>query len=343
MPVFTPKKTDRQNQIAQPDQYVVYGWQRSYFTHKLMAALTFYGADWRYADKTKDNADEIRLRSGTHQVPVLHTPENWMIADTTPLLHLLDARFPERRMFPEGRLGIVTQILEEYFDEWIARTTVHWRWNYEENHELLSMDAAHGDPEIAKTLVVWGGKVCRATGVSSEVQKQAAEDEYHRIMVAAESQLQTTKYLLGDRPTALDCIVLAGLRAHFLFDPAPKKALYDRYPVVVRWVEEGADAWDGGGDLAPLSELTPFAHMVLGEMKRTYGPFALGNRDARAQQQKAFVIPVYGEDVSYLARPYIEQSRGMIVDRINRELDGDQKQAFLSWLEGHGLAEVFRS
>ena len=241
MLMFTPDRSDPGNQIKMPTQYVVYGWQRSYFTHKLMAALHFYGADWRFEDKTAANERELRLRSGTHQIPVLHTPENWMLADTTPIMRLLDGRFPRRAMFPDGPVGLLVNILEEYFDEWVARTTVHWRWNYVENHDLLANDAAHGDPEVAAVLKEWGGKVCRATGVSSEIQQAAAEKEYHRLMAAAEAQLAQSDYLLGDRPTAVDCIFLAGLRAHFLYDPASNRALRTRYPVTVKWVESGAD------------------------------------------------------------------------------------------------------
>lgn len=317
--MFIPAKSDRENQLERPEHYVVYGWQRSYFTHKLMAALHFYDTEWQFEAKTQANEREIRLRSGTHQVPVLHTPENWMIADTTPLLQMLDARIPDRRMFPADTLGVLTHTLEEYFDEWIARTTVHWRWNYPENHELLAMDAAYGDEEAAKMMIVWGGKVCRATGVSSEVQQRAAEDEYYRIMDAVASQLETTRYLLGDRPTALDCIVLAGLRAHFLYDPAPSRMLRDRYPTVVRWAEEDADAWDGSGELAPFPQSTPFARFVLSEMKQTWVPFALGNRAALAAGEKAFVIPMYGEDVSYLARPYVERSAQMLAAHVSRQ------------------------
>lgn len=340
--MFIPQKTDKKNQIARPDKYVVYGWQRSYFTHKLTAAMHFYQAPWEFLPKTSENAEEIRLRSGTHQIPVLHTPENWMIADTTPLLHMLDGRFPERAMFPKGKLGILVQILEEYFDEWIARTTVHWRWNYPENHELLSMDAAYGDAAIAQALVTWGSKVCRATGVDSEIQKKEVEKEYYRILDAAEAQLQQTDYLLGDRPTALDCIVLAGLRAHFLYDPAPKKAIYEKYPIVVRWVEESADQWDGSGNLVEFPETTPFGHFILKEMQETYQPFALGNSEALQQKQKAFIVNIYGEEVSYLARPYIEQSRQMIVDRIHNDLTPEDHEQFLNWLESVGLESVFK-
>lgn len=311
--MFIPSKDDHQNLMPRPDRYVVYGWQRSYFTHKLMAALDFYGADWEYRDKTRDNERELRLRSGTHQIPVLHTPEHWMLADTTPILYLLDGRFPARRLFPEGPMGVLAHLLEEFFDEWIARTTVHWRWNYSENHELLSLDAAHGDPDLAATMVTWGAKVCRATGVSSNTQQAAAEAEYHRLMAAAEAQLKLTPYLLGDRPTALDCIVLAGLRAHFLYDPAPNRVLRDRYPVVVDWAERRAAADRGGAVSAVSLSMTPFAKTVLAEMATTWQPFALANRQALASGERAFVINIYGEAVSYLARPYIEQSRQMLL------------------------------
>ncbi len=333
--MFTPSRDSEQNQISRPDQYVVYGWQRSYFTHKLMAALHFYGADWRYVDKTAENEREIRLRADTHQIPVLHTPENWMIADTTPILRLLDGRFPHRRLFPQGAPGLLVHALEEYFDEWIARTTVHWRWNYEENHALLASDAAHGDAAQAANMVVWGAKVCRATGVSSATQQAAAEQEYHRLMAAAELQLGQTPFLLGDRPTAMDCIVLAGLRAHFLYDPAPDRALRARYPTVVNWAERSADDWQGQGKALDGERLTPFGELVLSEMAATWQPFVLANRQALANGDKAFVIDMYGEQVSYLARPYVEQSRQMLAQHAV-EL-GEAAAAALSVFRRFGL------
>lgn len=174
--MFIPNRNDEKNKLDQPapNNYHLYGWEQSYFTRKLEAALIFYGATYELRPKTPENSREVQLRSGTHQVPVLHTPENWMIADTTPIIRMLDDRFPGRALFPAGELGVFTHIIEEYFDEWIARTSVHWRWNYPENYELLSMSAAGDDPEIAKQIADWGLRVCRATGVSSEIQKQEA-------------------------------------------------------------------------------------------------------------------------------------------------------------------------
>lgn len=324
--MFTPNRNLASPSLPTPavGSYTVYGWDRSYFTRKLTAALTFYGASYQVQRKTPEYTEEIHVRSGTHQIPVLHTAENWMLADSTPIIQLLDGRFPDRAMFPIEELGFLVHLLESYCDEWLARTTVHWRWNYSENHELLSMDLAEGHAEIAAKFADWGSRVCRATGVSSEIQKTAAEEEYFRILTAAEAQLIKTAFLLGERPTALDCVILGGLRAHFNYDPAPKKAIESRFPTVIEWCTERADNWNGAGSLNGMSEMTDFAKFLLTEMADTFVPFSLANKEALRAKQKAFVIRMYDEDVSYLARPYVETSRQMLVAHFNKLTETQQ-------------------
>jgi glutathione S-transferase len=321
-------------------RYIVYGGELSYFTRKLEAALIFYGIDYEIRAKTPDIRELVETRAGTHQVPVLHTPENWMIADTTPLLSLLDARLPHRRLFPAGPLGVLVHVVEEYFDEWIARTMVHYRWHYPASAEFASLRMAAGNAEAAARVRDWGPRACRATGTDSETQQRAAEAEYARILAAMESQLAETPYLLGDRPTAVDCVLLGGLRAHTNMDPDPK-AVTAGYPRVVAWSEGGADGWDGSGTLAPFPESTAFARFVLTEMVETYQPYVLANRDAQSAGAKAFHARVYDEDVSYLSRPYPEQSRQMIVDRIENQLSTEEREVIRGWLDAVGLRTVF--
>ena len=322
-------------------QYLVYGGELSYFTRKLEAALIFYGADYEMRSKNQDNREEIELRSGTHQVPVLHTPENWLIADTTPLIHMLDARFPDRRLFPAGEIGVLVQVLEEYFDEWIARTMVHYRWHYPRSAEFASQKMAGGNAKAAARVRDWGPRACRATGTDSEHQQQAAEAEYLRILQAMEGQLAATAYLLGERPTALDCVLLGGLRAHTNMDPDPKEVTAE-FPRVVAWSEGAANAWSGEGALAEFPKSTPFARFVLGEMATTYQPYALANRDAQHAGAKAFHVNVYDEEVSYLSRPYPEQSRQMISEKISTRLDATQRLAVTDWLRSANLVDCFQ-
>ena len=266
--------------------YTIYGGELSLFTRKLEAAMIFYGAPFQVAAKNADNREVVETRSGTHQVPVLHTPENWMIADTTPLLDLLDGRFPTRRMFPSGELGGLVHVLEEHLDEWVARVMVHYRWHYPDSAKFASERMAGGDAAAAERVRSWGPRACRATGTESTHQQQAAEAEYERILGAAEKQLQESAFLLGDRPTAVDCMVLGGLRAHTNMDPDPKKVVAN-YPTVVEWATSRADQWRGDGELAPVNQPTAFAEHLLGEMADTYGRFAAANRAAQAAGAKA--------------------------------------------------------
>jgi glutathione S-transferase len=321
-------------------RYVVYGNELSYFTRKLEAALSFYGASFEMRTKDPAVAAVLESRSGTHQVPVLQTPENWMIADTTPLLDLLDGRFPFRRLFPPGPLGVLCHVVEEYFDEWVARTMVHYRWHYPESAEFASLRMARGQSEVAARVRSWGPRACRATGTDSPHQQRAAEAEYVRILDAIDAQLGVTRYLLGDRPTAVDCIVLGGLRAHTNMDPDPRKTTA-AYPRILAWSDGGADTWDGSGELAPFPESTAFARFVLAEMVGTYRPFVLGNAAAQLAGAKAFHVETYGEDVSYLSRSYPEQSRGLIKDRITRRLTPAERRSTLEWLDATGLRDCF--
>ncbi len=322
-----------------PEHYVVYGGELSLFTRKLTSALHFYGASWELRSKADHPDENVEVRSGTHQVPVLHTPENWMIADTTPLLLLLDGRFPARRMFPDGPLGVLVHVLEEHFDEWIARVMVHYRWHYPDSARFAALRMSAGDAQAAQRIAQWGPRACRATGTESPSQQRAAEAEYERLLAAAERQLQDTAFLLGDRPTALDCIVLGGLRAHTNMDPDPKRVTA-RFPVVVDWAQRRADTWDGGGELAPFPDSTAFAHHVLGEMPSTYVPYVLANRAAQAAGARACTATTWGEQVSYLSRPYPERSRAMVRAHIDR-LPADQRTTVEDWLQAVELAAAF--
>lgn len=316
--------------------YVLYGSRPSLFSRKLQAALTFYEAPFEFRTDAAER-QPVAARAGTHQVPVLTTPDGWAIADTTPIIDMLDGRFPKRALFPQGPLGVLTHLVEEHLDEWVARVMVHYRWHYPESARFVA--GLMAEPGRAEEILAWGPRACRATGTETPFHQQAAEAEYVRLLDAADAQLAETRYLLGDRPTAVDCMMLGGFRAHTLHDPDPRKVV-ERYPRLVAW-NAAADAWDGGGELAPFPESTPFARHVLAEMAAHYLPFLLGNADALAEGRKAFVVDTYGEAASYLARAYPERSRAMIRARIASRLSAPDREAVEDWLQAAGLADGF--
>jgi glutathione S-transferase len=127
--------------------YGLYGSTPSLFTRKLEAALIFYRAPFEFISKpSHPDPKGLEARVGTHQVPVLQTPEDWVIADTTPIIEMLDHRFPQRRLFPPGPLGVIAHLVEECLDEWVARVMVHYRWHYPDSAAFASEVIADGDP-----------------------------------------------------------------------------------------------------------------------------------------------------------------------------------------------------
>lgn len=330
--------------------YVIYGLRLSYFTGKVEAALRWHDLPYRVESKTLLNKWNLEKRAGTHLIPVVITPENWAIWDSTPIISLLDARNPQRRLVPQGSLGALVRVLEEWFDEWVPRNALHYRWHYPETAALASRAIAREHvpfaPEMllgrfARTVQDWGNRACRANGTSDPEQQKAAEAEMHRVYEALEAQLGETRYALGDRPTAVDAVLMGGFDAHFFPDPAPKRQL-ERYERVMRWIEQGK-RWDGEGDLAPFPESTPFARAILREMGGAYKGFIEGNAKAQANKEKAFIATVVGEPVSFLSRAYPELSRRALCEFLQRHLSAPERAEVLAWLQQWELDSIFRA
>ena len=126
---------------------------------------------------------------------------------------------------------------------------------------------------------------------------------------ALETQLGSTRYALGDRPSAVDTILLGGLRAHTNADPIPDLSGYTR---VLQWEAECGNGWDGKGDLSPFPHSTPFAQHMLALTRDEYTRFVSANAHALGAGEKVFEIETYGESTTYLAREYPERSRRIL-------------------------------
>jgi len=329
------------NKKSPTDEYIVHGGARSLFTRKLTAALDFYGARYRIEPRGPFADDDLAIRANTQQIPLIHTPEDWVLADTTPILRLLDGRFPARRLFPAGPLGVLVSVVEEVLDEWVARVMVHYRWHNPENARyVLSQGAGRQltlDELKAHPVFHWGPRACRATGTEHPAQQQAAEREYLGMLDALETQLGSTRYALGDRPSAVDTIILGGLRAHTNADPIPDLSGYTR---VLTWEAECENGWDGAGELAPFPHSTPFAQHMLALTRDEYTQFVSANAHALAAGDKVFQIETYGEMTTYLAREYPERSRRILQTHAYDTLSQQDRSQVLVWLEAETLTDI---
>jgi glutathione S-transferase len=287
--------------------------------------------------------------SGTHLVPVVRTPDRRLLWDSTPIITHLDACGGAALLHGEGTRGVLVRVIEEWLDEWLPRVVLHYRWNHPEcavhagaalAREVLPVGPSGVRRAIGRSIQTWGLKACRALGVDTPQQQAAAEAEARRIFEALEEQLGQTRFALGDRPTAVDATLLGGLRAHFLTDPVPRRLL-ESFPRVVAWATDTPRATPEG-DLPTFPETTAFGRFVLAEFAGPYRRVVLANAHALTSGDKSFTTEVYGQAQSYLTRPYPERSRQMVIEVI-AGLDAQRQADVLSWLDTHGLQEVFRA
>ncbi|MEE4301522.1 MAG: glutathione S-transferase family protein [Pseudomonadales bacterium] len=227
------------------EHYRLYGGEISYYTGKARAYLRFKGIPFDEVHATRDIYREIILpRVGWPVIPVVVTPEDETLQDTTDIIDTLEVRFPGRSVYPAGpRQRLAALLLEVYGDEWLKIPAMHYRWNHNtdwiiEQFGLLSKPDA--SPEEAREI---GAKTCRPFRGSlpplgvNETTMPAIEASYEALLGELDAHFAQHSYLFGDRPSIGDFGLIGPLYAHQFRDPASGELMHRLAPHVVAWVE----------------------------------------------------------------------------------------------------------
>jgi len=289
-------------------EYGLVGNELSFFTRKLEAQLRYQGIPWYWHFKTEERRAGIEARAGTHFIPVLITPDKWMIHDTIAIGPLLNDRFAEAPVIPGTPLQrACCFVLEDVFNHWLGRVCVHTRWCYPDNVAWVgprfgantvlnrSIDEPLTDRELADLAPIgemmyesFGRNVCEYNGVGPG-QGDAVRADFNRMLQVLSIHFAENDFLLGPRPSLADFALAGACKAHFVTDPVPLEwlgrhrdmllaytdRLYgDRNPVENRWPDD---------DAVPLT-LTA----VLDYARDTYFEFARANIAAGLAGEKYY-------------------------------------------------------
>ncbi len=244
------------------NMYQLLGSEVSYYTGKVRAYLRFKGIDFEEVNASKKVFKEIILpKTGVAFIPVLITPENQAIQDTTEIIDFLETRFPEASVYPEAPLQRLTALLFElYGDEWLKIPAMYYRWWFkEENYEFIISEFGKGAvPDVsAAEQRQTGEKIAGYFGGSlpvlgiTEKNHQQIESWYEDFLDLFSRHLEQTDFLLGSRPSIGDFGLMGPLYAHLYRDPYPGKLMKQRAPLVALWVERMNDPQPPTGDFLP--------------------------------------------------------------------------------------------
>jgi glutathione S-transferase len=289
----------------------------SYFSGKMQAYL-------RYKEIPHDTVEPkwggellntIYPNTGLMKVPVVRTPDNEWLADSTPMIDWFEKKHPQGTVIPSDPLQtFFCRLLEDYADEWLWRPALHYRWSYAADAHALSRRFAEtflSDQPMPKAMTAAMLRerqhriYVRGDGVTDETREHV-ESVYLNTLDRLQAIFEKQAFLLGDKPSLADFGFFASMFRHFSLDPTPSLIMQSRAPAVFEWV---ARLWNSKhstttGDWAAAGTLPSGWTPILRDIGEAYLPYlhanAVGWRDGR----KTFDFAVQG--VTYRNLPVVQ-------------------------------------
>jgi glutathione S-transferase len=304
---------------------------RSYFRYKQIPH------EWVVRDMAR--MPEFQKYARLPLIPLVVTPEDEGIQDSTPIIEKLEALFPEPPIHPDDpALAFLSALVEEYADEWGNKHMFHYRWTYEPDQDanadrIARMSLGDADDEaIAKmAAAVKERMIPRLSFVGSNATtRDRIESSYRRLLSIVDEHLAGRSYLFGARPAFGDFGLFAQIYECWT-DPTAGALLRQSSPRVEAWVErmlepkpEGrVEAWvermlepkpEGGfetrEDLLPT--LRP---LIEHEIAGLFLPWSAANAKALSLGEKEFSVTLEGSAFTQATQKYHARSLKALKER----------------------------
>ena len=331
-----------------PGPYTIFGSPRSFLTEKVENTLRFMDLPYDFVNKQPHDGSAIEKRANCGAIPLLQTPEDWVIWDSTPIAELLDGRFRERAVVPRSAVQrIGAKLLEDWFEEWFTRPAMYTRWNYPESVEAVfgggAAQALFGKPlpelttaereqiqPVIDQMEPFRRTMAEEAGQMGATTLEAGRDIlewFEAFLQKLSAHLERHPFLLGDRPCIADFSINGGLVAHFVHDPFPQALIEEKAPAVLAYSDRCWNAkWTDGGEWLADDRLPDGWSPFFEEMEARYVRYLRLNREALAAKEDRVSIDLGHGEVQVVPVPYRELSRLDIRDEFNR-LDESAQRA----------------
>jgi glutathione S-transferase len=341
-------------------EYQLVGSEMSFFSRKLEAQLRFQRIPWKWQFKTQERQAELEARAGTHFIPLLMTPDKWLIHDTIAIGPMLNDRFPDYSVVPESALQRAScYILEDAFNHWLGRVCVHSRWCYPENVAWVgprfganmvldrSIDEALSEVELNQLAAIgpsmyegFGKNVCAYNGVSED-QAEVVQADFHKLLDALAIHFADNDFLLGDRPCLADFAVAGASKAHFICDPTPVSWLGQHRDMLFNYTQQFFTEWQQAPAPWPENDEVPETlAVVLDYLQGTYFKFAPANIAAGLAGEKYYEYDYgYGPTRARTQRR-LNVARLHVQDEL-QQVDAASNRAIQAFFASRGILEHY--
>lgn len=328
------------------DEYLIYGSELSPYSIKVRSYFRFKQIPHQWIVRSMKRMPEFQKYAKLPLVPLLVTPEEKGMQDSTPIMELMEAKFPEPAIHPaDPALRFLSELLEEFADEWGNKPMFHYRWTRDIDQESgafrIAMDQTDGDEKTARPMaqMIRGRMVPRLSFVgSSPATQEQIESAYTELLDLLEKHLATRPYVLGARPSFAD-LGLWGQLYELWSDPTPGEIMKKQAPKVTAWVARMLEP-KAEGEFEPLEKLLPTLAPVLEkQVAGFFLPWSDANAKALAAGEQTFSVTLRGKPFSQETQKYHAKSLAVIREKYaavsgNAALnDVLEKTGCLAWLK----------
>jgi glutathione S-transferase len=285
--------------------YTLHGLDPSPYSVKMRALLRYRRIPFVWSNTGSPR--DIAVAAGLPPViPVLRFPDGRLMNDSTPLAYVLEREHAGgRSVVPDDpALAWLSDLLEDFGDEWITKMMFHYRWYYAADRAFAqswivnARNSVMEEGERRRTMQAFNDRqVGRMALVGcTEQNRPIIEESYRFVIETLDRHVRSTPFLLGSRPCLGD-FGLYGQLQILSVDPTPAAEMRARAPNLLVWLIRLDDASGVEGRWAdPADPLPETLSALLGHMAKTYLPFLAAN--ARAVQNGAdkVVVTLLGRD-----------------------------------------------
>jgi hypothetical protein len=130
--------------MKQNNNYRLVGRPESGYSLKIQSALRFKRVRFEWMDRFKNEAI-YQQHAKVQLIPLLLLADGSAMQDSTPILEMLEAEYPESSMHPlNPALRFLSEVLEEYGDEWVNKVMFQYRWGYPADQQRRGTSLSNG-------------------------------------------------------------------------------------------------------------------------------------------------------------------------------------------------------
>ena len=278
-------------------------------------------------------------------VPVLQYPDGHYANDSTLLAHDLEREHPDQRSVMPDDAGtrFVSDLLEDFADEWLTKCMFHYRWWYAPDRRFASlwvvgdrfagaatMPAANGAASGGDPRSETGNPVARPVTAGeldreierfhdrqvsrmalvgvTEANKPVVEASYDMILSAFEDGILEQPFLFGSRPSLAD-FAWYGQFWPLAMDPTPAGVMRSISPRLLPWLLRIDDA--SGVDGTWRQQESRWSTRLLELAGSIYLPFLKANLMALEAGDQTMSVGLLGRPYSqtpfkYQGKCYLE-------------------------------------